>query len=485
MSWVAVAIGGSALVGAGATMYGANKAANSAPPPRNLGNEINTVLGAAPAVNEMGRTSLQTQLGGGINVEEFLRQRPDFAEPYNNVLAENGGDRTRTMEWLQRAMADSGIDPAGVPRSGGIADTLGSLQGTQDLLNAGSATFQRGANLGDMETYAPRAEALRRSINPEYYAALGGLDTAAGQTIGASEYETALGQQALAPSATFNNGAVRNVRGPRMDNALLGALGSVAGGQIDSGPLQAELQKQALSQLQTGGALTEQEAQQARNEARAAAEARGLSYSPGAQADEILNLDKYRRTRSESNQAFASAVDQQRFNQRQQSLASRLATSDAARGYATLGQNAQLANQQTDLARNAQGLAASDFALRAAAQRSGQLATADAMSRSRGTEQFGRLATAAQLRGASAYDPASVLGSVDNRLNSTQTIGAVPDYLSQLLGYGSDLNNTNYNAQASANLNSANAYTALGGGILSAGGQLGGAMIMKGAKTGA
>ena len=45
-TWVAVAIGGSAVVGAGASMYGANKAsqaAGSAPPPRDLGNELNTI----------------------------------------------------------------------------------------------------------------------------------------------------------------------------------------------------------------------------------------------------------------------------------------------------------------------------------------------------------------------------------------------------------------------------------------------------------
>lgn len=479
MSWVAVAIGGSAVIGAGASMYGANKAAKSTGQQRNLEDELGGIIGQLPAAGAAGlanqqqygpaytglaNSNLQAGLLGGIDVPAFLRQHPEFQQGWDEngtpeALAQSG--HGTQLDWLNRAIADAGyVSPGSIPRSGGLADTLGSLQATQDQANANSATFQRQANLADMQQFAPGADALRRSLNPEYFAALGGLDAAASAPIGASAYEQALGRQALGAPASFTNGAVRDVSAP--------------GGSPSA--LQVELQRQALAQLQTGGSLTEQEAQRARNEARAAAEARGLSYSPGAMADEILNLDKYRRLRSEANQQFAGAVDAQGFAQRLQ--------------YDQLGQSAQLANQQADLARNSQGLAAADFALRAASQRRDDLALADSLGRSRGTEQFGRLAAAAQLRAQALYDPASILGTVDNRLNSTTTLGmgqtsftGAPDYLSAILGYGSDLNSVNYNAAAASKLNSANAYTALGGGLLSAAGQLGGAWINKLAKT--
>lgn len=579
-TWTAIAAGTSAAAGVYSAVKGANQAGQS-PAQRNLGGEIGTITGQLPGVaqagyntqqqfgglyNALGNTNLQSGLLGGIDANRFIEAHPEFQQGW----AENNQDPA----WLQRAInAASYIQPNEVPRTGdGLLGTLGSAQSIQDRQNATSSTFQRTGNLADMQALAPGANALQRQLNPEYYNALGSLNTAAGQSINASPYETALGQQALGNPASFTNGAVRDVnapgagdsvtaqqvnynpayqaagtsmvRGPRMDSALSGALGSVANGEAGSGPLQAELQKQALAQLQTNGAITQQESQQARNEARAAAEARGLSYSPGAMADEILNLDKYRRQRSDANQTFAANVDAQGFAQRQQGLASTLAVSDAARGYAGLGQQAQLANQSAglqaslanqgarlqdagmglqaqqsnqsanlqaslanqgnrlqydqlglqgqlanqsaDITRNTQGLNAADFGLRSAAQRSNDLSLANAMQQSRSTDQFNRLGSAAQLSSANLYDPASVLGSVDNRLNSTTTLGmgqqqfqGAPDYLSQLLGYGSDVNNTNYNGAVAANLNSANAYSSLGGGLLSAAGSIGAAYLSK------
>ena len=154
--------------------------------------------------------------------------------------------------------------------------------------------------------------------------------------------------------------------------------------------------------------------------------------------------------------------------------------------YDQLGLQGQLANQSADITRNTQGLNAADFGLRSAAQSSNDLSLANAMQQSRSTDQFNRLGSAAQLSSANLYDPASVLGSVDNRLNSTTTLGmgqqqfqGAPDYLSQLLGYGSDVNNTNYNGAVAANLNSANAYSSLGGGLLSAAGSIGAAYLSK------
>lgn len=425
------AIIGTGILGGAASIYGANKAAQAAKDAqRNLPAEISGILGQVPAAQAAGLANQQqygdaytalgnANIGNGLFGPQSMglyAKTPGVAQH----IAENRASGYYDDSWTDEAIAQNYWDNVGrkngeqLPRAGGgLADTLGQLQGTQDLLNARSATAQRAGNLADMEALAPRADALRRSLNPEYYASLNRVDS----SIDTLDTETKAGNP--------------------YTNRLLSALGDTTGGY---GRLEKMLGDDAAAALGSGGAITEQEAQQARNEARAAAEARGLSYSPGAQADEILNLDKYRRQRQESNRAYATGI-----------TGLLRSGSEADRG----------------------------FALTAARDRTSGLATV-----------AGLRGNAAGLRSASLYDPASVLGSVDNRLNSTATLGmaqqqfqGAPDYLSQLLGYGSDVYGSNANAKAAGGIGQANAYAALGGGLLSAGGSLGGAMIIKGAKT--
>lgn len=408
MSWVAVAIGGSAVLGAGAGIYGANKAAQTAKDAqRNLPQEINGILGLTPQANAaglatrqqydpayaaLGNANLRNGLMGEFNVSKFAQANPEAWQSFQDEQAA-GGLQGWTPEQYAKAVFGDDTSKLDAYRTGGFNDTLATTQAAQDRANAASSTFQRGANLSDMEALAPRADALRRSLNPEYYAALNRLDTP-------TEGEQLLG------------GYARSLANP------------------DS--IEASLTKQAQDDLALGSDLSAEEQRNATASSRAAYSARGLGDSNSALAGEVLNLDAARRARLDSRRTFATGIENLRLGR--------------------IGQGGGLAGNLASLT-------------------------------------TGRNATAAQLRQAGMFDPSSVLGTVDNRLNSTASLGmaqqqftGTPDYLSQLLGYGSDVNSSNSNAIAAGGIGAANAYSAIGGGLLSASGSLGAASIMKGAK---
>jgi hypothetical protein len=85
-----------------------------------------------------------------------------------------------------------------------------------------------------------------------------------------------------------------------------------------------------------------------------------------------------------------------------------------------------------------------------------------------------RQGLAAGISSALYQDPYAALGRAPVNQSTTQSIlGQTPDYLSGLLSYGSDLNNTNYNA-ASANEiagknSSAATKAAIGSGVVTLG----------------
>lgn len=480
-TWVAVAIGGSAVIGAGASMYSANKAAGAANAgQRNLPGEIGGILGQVPAAGAagyanqsqygpayaaLGNANLSSGLLGNVNwnaslrnsgAQQFLQDSQDYYQ----------GSGMTDEQRLQDYYANGYGNPQDLQRSGGLVDTLGSLQGAQDRQNAGSSTFQRQSNLTDMQNLAPGAAALRRQLNPDYYNSLGALNTAAGAGIGASDYEKQYGAMAL---GGFDPGRIdENVGGPSdLTNRMAASAGD---GTTGPAALESTLYGQAQDALAQGGDLSAQEQRNATASSRAAYASRGLGDSNSALAGEVLNLDSARRARLDSNRNFAAGVT------------GLLRSGQAAdRGYglnldaATLARNSLRGQFQGQNISNSMLQRQNDL---------NALGNANAMERGRGTEQFGRLGTATQLSGQNLYDPAGVLGTVDNRLNSAQTLGqgqqtftGAPDYINQLMGYGNDVYGTNANARAAGALNSANAYGALGGGLLSAAGSLGSAYL--------
>lgn len=403
------AILGAGLLGAGASMYGANKAASAANgAQRNIGSELNTILGQVPQFNQAGlanqrdnaaaynrlaNQNLDQGLFGGYNFDARAALAAKSPEELASIEAEAAKYGQTPEEWLTGHTLEQ-IQLGNAPalqdfqrfgtRSSGLVDTLGALQGYQDYANARSSSYQRGANLADMESLAPRADALRRQLNPELFASLDRIDGTAGSY--------------------------------------------TAGDGLDRSALQRELEAQALADLQRGGALSPEEQRIAQQQARGASMAAGLGGQTSALAAEVLNLDSARRARLDQARNFAGAVDASGFSQR-----------------ATAEQSRQNINNSN----------------------------------------FGQRLGAANLRGSFLFDPSSVLGTVDNRLNSTTTLGmaqgqftGAPDYTGALLNYGNAVFDNNSNARAASGIAQANAYGALGGGLLSAAGSLGGAYLM-------
>lgn len=249
---------------------------------------------------------------------------------------------------------------------------------------------------------------------------------------------------------------------------------SLTRGALDTstGPaaLENTLYGQAQDALALGGNLTAQEERDARAGAAAGASARGLGDTNSALAAEVLNLDSAKRARLDANRNFAAGVDTLMRNGQASDRSYGLSLDNADLARRTLRGNLQQQNITNTL----------DAARFNASQRAADLAAlggANQMYMDRNNAGFNRLATAAQLATANYFDPSSVLGSVDNRLNSMGTMGMVPDYTGQILSYGNDIDSSNANARAAGAINSANAWGALGGGLLSAAGSLGSAYI--------
>lgn len=429
MSWVAVAIGGSAVLGAGASVYSAKKAGDAAKSAqRNLPDEISGVLGQVPTAGAAGLLNQQTYapaytaLGNG-NLRSGVLGNSNFdaaralAAKSPEELASIQAEATRTGRTPEQWLTDHTMEQMSSGNAGaiadfnkfggygnGLADTLSTLQGSQDRSNASSATFQRDANVSDMETLAPRLAALRRTSNPEFYSQLDMLDAESGKPIAATEGENILG------------GFSRDLS------------------SADS--IESALSKQANDDLALGSNLSDEETRNATAAARAAYSSRGLGDSNSALAGEVLNLAGARQSRLDSRRTFASGVENMRLGR--------------------IGQGTSTASTYANLATGRQN------------------------------QGFANKLAAANMRSGTFFDPASVLGTVDNRLNSTASLGmgqqqftGAPDYTQALLGYGSDLYSSNANANAAGGINAANAYSALGGGMMSAAGSLGAAYIKK------
>ncbi len=196
------------------------------------------------------------------------------------------------------------------------------------------------------------------------------------------------------------------------------------------------LEENALRELGLGGQLGADEQRMIRQDTRAAASSRGLLGADQATIDEVLNLDGARRSRMLERSAYAQGV--------QGSLLQELM---ANRGFAA---------QTEGLNQSALGME--------------QGFTLDAM-----RAQQGRLdpilAILNQRTPVGPTSGAALLQSGPNTVGSSQAL------MASLLGYGSDLNNTNYNAEAAARISGANNKAAMNGALIQAGGQLAGQAI--------
>ena len=142
---------------------------------------------------------------GKIDEQEMLRLHPELQEGFDNEIAA-GGDPNL---WLEAAIRNSStIDPASVPRSGGIVDAVGVLAGKTGAIESAANTAARTAGVADIATLSPQLTAAYRAGNSELFGALG---KAGGMVDSGDPYAayraSVLGQQAVGPAATQGYGA--------------------------------------------------------------------------------------------------------------------------------------------------------------------------------------------------------------------------------------------------------------------------------------
>jgi hypothetical protein len=175
-------------------------------------------------------------------------------------------------------------------------------------------------------------------------------------------------------------------------------LGYQAATDLSGTDIERELQRQALSELQLGRALSPEQARAATQAARAGMSARGLGVGNAALAAEILNRDAYASQREAERRNFAGQTNQLLVGNRQNRL-----------GMVgnLIGQSANTRMNQANLRTN--------------------LAQANI-----GLDPYQR-----------------ALGSNIPIASQGNAVGMIGQAYGQTMGYGSDLYNTNTNMQAS------------------------------------
>ena len=142
---------------------------------------------------------------GKIDEQEMLRLHPELQVGFDNEIAA-GGDPNL---WLEAAIRNSStIDPASVPRSGGIVDAVGVLAGKTGAIESAANKAARAAGVADVTNLSPALTAAYRAGNSELFGALG---KAGGMVDSGDPYAayraSVLGQQAVGPAATQGYGA--------------------------------------------------------------------------------------------------------------------------------------------------------------------------------------------------------------------------------------------------------------------------------------
>ncbi len=318
--------------------------------------------------------------------------------------------------------------------TGNLSDINRRLTSEAATQSQQSTTAQREADLADVQALGGTVQKLQRDANSELFGNLTGLDeaAAAGMTPGAA------GTDFLAAARRSSGGYMPGADTPTA--------------------LESMLESAARNELGLGDQLSADEARQVRVQSRAAADARGRGFSNAALADEVLNTSAARNQRLNDRRAFA------------------LTTNSALR-----------AGQAAD---RGFGLQTAAFnASRADADRS-------ALGQAAGFEQgladtgFQRRLAATQARLATFTDPfQGVLGRSSSNFGTNQQLfgnaagtagasaSATRGMFDPFNAYASDLYNTNYNAQAAANIATGNNRAGVLGGLFGGLGALGGGLL--------
>lgn len=206
-------------------------------------------------------------------------------------------------------------------------------------------------------------------------------------------------------------------------------------------PLRQAYQRQLAPVLTSGGALTQEQKLEADRESLAQSALAGNVHGNQGLASQFLNRDVNRRAR-----------EAEAYQMAQSNLGLQLGLSQGTSGLQTEGLNRRLALEQ-----GIQGLGSADL-----------------------TQKLG-LATGIQgLQGQDIQNRLGLSKGILGNLTGTEQagVGSFATLMNPLLSYGSDLYNTNYNAQAASNIGAANNKGATTGAGIGAIGAIGGGIAI-------
>lgn len=366
---------------------------------------------------------------------------------------------------------------------------LGALSSSLNGLNLSGSAAPGPVTYNPVGSGAPTGFGAITSAGPSRGAAPGKLDIGGGLFVNAPA-GAAPGMGAIAPAPVYAAPEMPGNVGffDQQAQAMIGNAGNLS-------PIQQELQRQALDDLQLGGRLGAGGQRDAINAARSAWSARGLAHGPAAVSAEILNLDAAQRARLNERRAFASTVDQNAFGQTnanqqtglaagQLGLNSRLGFSNLGLGYANLNEGARTSNNQLGFnyaqlgQQNRQFNASNDLA----AQQFNANLQANNLAANRGYAL-----NATNVMGAQTQDPYNlVLGRSTAPQMGSANLGAAQGFVGAATPqqfadpYNSSIasiQQANYNAQNAADIAKGNNNASIWGSVLGAAGAIGGGLL--------
>jgi hypothetical protein len=486
----------SSALAAGAGVYTANQANRSAN--RAANNQLDPVqlAGQSQALQQQygpGNVALTNSLTGqrllgspSFDLQGWLQsQDPATREAWAQEAASQGRDLN---EWLgghlrelQREgspLYDEAAAEFGRQDPNSMLGLLQQMAPTFDRLQNRSNTSARASDLGDLQSMGGAWADAIRGANPDLLRATGNLEAAVaagrGQGFTPTERSAAAFERAQGSDAAFERARASSLF-PGLEADAAGALGSRT-------QIQAELERQALAELATGGRLSAEATRDAEQATRAAFADRGMAMSNPAIFQEALNKEQLTRQRAAEARALGLQVDQAGLAQTGMNRDYALGVSD--RGTALNQFNAQGANQMamfnTDAANrlaqfNAQGANQVGMFNTEAANR---LAMFDQeLARMLDNDQFSRELALTGVRQSQAIDPTQLLqargvgtGAATGLLGQAQVSSLFDPQLASLY-------NANFNAQQAGQLAAGNNQAAIAGSLIGGAGNIFGAYL--------
>lgn len=374
-------------------------------------------------IAQEGRDTLQTQID--LAPSQFAAEAqfaPQYAQLYQDILNNSLFGQGGQLDAYNRA-----------------SPILGQIQ-------ADANTQQRLADIGDVEQYGQRAVSAFNNANPELAALRSRM---ANERAGGASMIT--GSQVNPVMNDFNASPFANL--------------SVGGNASTDA-----YNQRAISDLALGGQLGASETRDITNDVLARFNRAGRGRDRASVASTALGLDQAQQARLQQRQAAvatgAGLTNQQNALSLQAGMSNQGAGLQSSLANQQAGMQAGLANQQNSYQTQI-------------ANQQAQLANEQLRQQ--------QLMQAAQFLQNSQIDPFQAIlgrsGSLQGAMGANQQAGAGVGYsgsgmFDPFSAYGSDIYNTNYNAQAAANNANANNRAGMVSGGLGAAGAIGGAALI-------